>query len=101
MELALSVRGLVKVFRSGERGNLTTMPALRDVAFDISRGEMVGSVGGRGGVESILVLCPGGLRRGEGGRIGGFGEEKKNPPPTPVMTNVQTEHLPSTRCNRL
>src|SRR3954468_6015162 len=78
MELALSVRGLVKVFRSGERGNLTTMPALRDVAFDISRGEIVGIVGRPGAGKSSLLLCLAGLLRGDGGSISWFGEQITN-----------------------
>jgi ABC-type multidrug transport system ATPase subunit len=75
MELALSVRGLVKVFRSGERSRLTSVPALRDVCVDVSRGEIVALVGRPGSGKSSLLLCLAGLLRGDGGTIKWFGEQ--------------------------
>jgi ABC-type multidrug transport system ATPase subunit len=75
MELALAVRGLVKVFRSGERNRLTSVPALRDVSFDVSSGEIVAVVGRPGAGKSSLLLCLAGLLRGDGGTISWYGEQ--------------------------
>ena len=75
MELALSVRGLLKVFRSGERGRLTSVPALREVNFDVSRGEIVAVVGRPGAGKSSLLLCLAGLLKADGGNITWFGEQ--------------------------
>jgi ABC-type multidrug transport system ATPase subunit len=78
MDLALSVRGLVKVFRAGERGRVTSVPALRDVGFEVSRGEIVAVVGRPGAGKSSLLLCLAGLLRGDGGTITWFGEQITN-----------------------
>ncbi|HUQ48781.1 MAG TPA: ATP-binding cassette domain-containing protein [Gemmatimonadaceae bacterium] len=78
MELALSVRSLVKVFRSGERSRLTSVPALRDVSFDVSRGEIVAVVGRPGSGKSSLLLCLAGLLRGDGGTVSWYGEQITN-----------------------
>ena len=75
MHHAVCVRGLSKVYRSGSRGRAMTTPALREVSFDIARGEIVGVVGRPGAGKSTLLLCLSGLLRADEGSITWFGEQ--------------------------
>jgi len=75
MHAALCVRGLCKIYRSGSRGRAVSAPALRDVAFDVDRGEIVGLVGRPGAGKSTLLLCLSGLLRADEGTITWFGEQ--------------------------
>ena len=75
MHAAVCVRGLSKVYRSGSRGRTISTPALREVSFDIARGEIVGVVGQRGAGKSSLLLCLSGLLRPDEGSVTWFGEQ--------------------------
>ena len=75
MQLALSVRGLNKTYRSGARSRAMAVPALRDISLDIGAGEIVGLVGRPGAGKSTLLLCLAGLLRTDGGTINWFGEQ--------------------------
>jgi ABC-2 type transport system ATP-binding protein len=66
---------LVKIFRSGNRNRHTAVPALRDVALDVSRGEIVAVVGRPGAGKSSLLLCLSGLLKSDAGTITWFGEQ--------------------------
>jgi ABC-type multidrug transport system ATPase subunit len=73
--VALSVKSLSKTYHSGTRARAVAVPALRDVSFEIARGEIVGLVGRRDSGKSTLLLCLAGLLRADGGSITWFGEQ--------------------------
>ena len=73
--VALSVRGLSKVFHSGSRTNGMAVPALRDISVEIHEGEIVGVVGRPGAGKTTLLLCLAGLLRPDTGSITWFGEQ--------------------------
>ena len=75
MQLALSVRGLNKVYHSGPKSRSTAVPALRDISLDVDAGEIVGLVGRPGAGKSTLLLCLAGLLRPDEGSITWFGEQ--------------------------
>ena len=75
METALSVRGLCKTFRAGTSVRSLTNPVLRDVSFDIGRGEIVGVVGRQDSGKSTLLLCLAGLLKPDQGTVSWFGEQ--------------------------
>ena len=75
MHLALSVRGLNKTYHAGSKSRANTVPALRDVSFDVQAGEAVGLIGRPGAGKSTLLLCLAGLMRPDDGRITWFGEQ--------------------------
>lgn len=75
MQLALSVRGLNKTYRSGPKSRSMAVPALRDVSVDVDAGEIVGLVGRPGAGKSTLLLCLAGLLRPDDGSITWFGEQ--------------------------
>lgn len=75
MQIALSVKSLNKTYRSGARARAVAVPALRDVSFEIERGEIVGLVGRPDSGKSTLLLCLSGLLRPDCGSISWFGEQ--------------------------
>lgn len=75
MQLALSIRGLSKTYRSGAKTRSVAVPALREVSLDVNSGEIVGLVGRPGSGKSTLLLCLAGLLRVEAGSINWFGEQ--------------------------
>jgi len=75
VQLALSVRGLNKVYHSGPKSRSTAVPALRDISLDVDAGEIVGLVGRPGAGKSTLLLCLAGLLRPDEGSITWFGEQ--------------------------
>jgi ABC-2 type transport system ATP-binding protein len=75
VQTALSVRSLSKTYHSGARARAVAIPALRDVSFDIERGEIVGFVGRPDSGKSTLLLCLSGLLRPDSGSISWFGEQ--------------------------
>ena len=75
MQIALSVKSLSKTYRSGARARAVAAPALRDVSFDVERGEIVGLVGRPDSGKSTLLLCLSGLLRPDSGSITWFGEQ--------------------------
>jgi Cu-processing system ATP-binding protein len=75
MQFALSVRGLNKTYHAGERSRVVAIPALRDVAFDVGSGDIIGLVGRPGSGKSTLLLCLAGLLRADSGTIKWFGEQ--------------------------
>lgn len=75
MQIALSVKSLNKTYRSGARARAVAVPALRDVSFEIERGEIVGLVGLPDSGKSTLLLCLSGLLRPDCGSISWFGEQ--------------------------
>ena len=75
VQTALSVRSLSKTYHSGARARAVAVPALRDVSFDIERGEIVGFVGRPDCGKSTLLLCLSGLLRPDSGSISWFGEQ--------------------------
>jgi ABC-2 type transport system ATP-binding protein len=75
VQIALSVKSLSKTYRSGARARAVAVPALRDVSFDVERGEIVGLVGRPDSGKSTLLLCLSGLLRPDSGSITWFGEQ--------------------------
>src|ERR1700693_3381528 len=72
---ALCVRSLTKTYLAGPRGRANTIPALREVILDVSRGDIIGLVGRPGSGKSTLLLCLAGLLRSDDGTITWFGEQ--------------------------
>jgi len=75
VQIALSVKSLSKTYHSGPRPRTVAVPALRDVSFEIERGEIVGLVGRPDSGKSTLLLCLSGLLRPDSGSINWFGEQ--------------------------
>jgi ABC-2 type transport system ATP-binding protein len=75
VQIALSVKSLNKTYRSGARARAVAVHALRDVSFEIGRGEIVGLVGRPDSGKSTLLLCLSGLLRPDCGSISWFGEQ--------------------------
>jgi ABC-type multidrug transport system ATPase subunit len=75
VQIAVSVKALNKTYHSGPRARAVSVPALRDVSFEIGRGEVVGVVGRSDSGKSTLLLCLSGLLRPDGGSITWFGEQ--------------------------
>lgn len=74
-QVALSIRGVNKTYRSGARARSIAVPALRDVSLDVRTGQIVGLVGRPGAGKSTLLLCLAGLMRVDTGSITWFGEQ--------------------------
>ena len=75
MQLAVSIRGVSKTYRSGAKIRSVAVPALRDISLDVNSGEIVGLIGRPGSGKSTLLLCLAGLLRVEAGSITWFGEQ--------------------------
>jgi ABC-2 type transport system ATP-binding protein len=75
VQLALSIRGVSKTYRSGAKSKAIAVPALREVSLDVGSGEIVGVVGRPGAGKSTLLLCLAGLLRVEAGSMNWFGEQ--------------------------
>ena len=56
--MAIAVRGLTKVFETGRRGRRRRVEAVRDISFDVERGERLAYIGpnGAGKSTSIKIL---------------------------------------------
>jgi putative ABC transport system ATP-binding protein len=61
----ITARSLNKVYRSGR----ISVPALKDVTFEVQRGEFVSIVGPSGSGKSTLFYLLGGLTRADGGSV--------------------------------
>lgn len=67
-EVLLSVTGLAKTYR-GDRGDRAAVEALRDVTFDLRRGELACLVGPSGSGKTTLLTCIAGLLEPTAGQI--------------------------------
>ncbi|MFT4084130.1 MAG: ABC transporter ATP-binding protein [Nocardioides sp.] len=76
-EVALDVRGLKKIYR----GSGNEVEAIRDLTFEVRRGELVCIVGPSGAGKTTLLRCIGGLLDRTSGEVVLDGASVTGPPP--------------------
>lgn len=82
MAAALSIVGLVKLYRAGTHNDSRTVHALDGVSMSVQRGEIVGLTGASGAGKSTLLMCAAGLVRADAGTICWF-DSRMLPPAVP------------------